>query len=90
MVVAFAGSLRLAMLGLLLSNPLGMPDDSPLVGHRLADVTWPEDVVLVAILRHNSIQTPDPDRSLEAGDELLFVCAETSEDALSQLLSPKN
>jgi trk system potassium uptake protein TrkA len=69
---------------------LTMPDDSPLVGHRLAEVTWPEDVVLVAILRDNSIQTPDRDRSLEAGDELLFVCAETSEDALSQLLSPKN
>ena len=68
---------------------LTMPDNSPLVGHRLADVTWPEDVVLVAILRDNTIQTPDRDRSLEAGDELLFVCAETSEDALSQLLSPK-
>jgi trk system potassium uptake protein TrkA len=68
---------------------LTMPDDSPLVGHRLAEVTWPEDVVLVAILRDNSIQTPDGDRALEAGDELLFVCAETSEDALSQLLSPK-
>jgi trk system potassium uptake protein TrkA len=69
---------------------LTMPDNSPLVGHRLADVTWPADVVLVAILRDNAIQTPDRDRALESGDELLFVCAETSEDALSQLLSPKN
>jgi trk system potassium uptake protein TrkA len=68
---------------------LTMPDDSPLVGHRLAEVAWPDDVVLVAILRDNSIQTPDLDRALEAGDELLFVCAETSEDALSELLSPK-
>lgn len=68
---------------------LTMPDDSPLVGHRLADVSWPDDVVLVAILRDNSIQTPDRDRALEAGDELLFVCAESSEDALSELLSPK-
>ena len=38
---------------------LTMPEDSPLVGHRLADVTWPADVVPVAILRDNSIQTPD-------------------------------
>jgi len=68
---------------------LTMPEDSPLVGHRVADVTWPEDVVLVAILRDNSIQTPDRDRSLEAGDELLFVCAEESEDELSQMLAPK-
>jgi trk system potassium uptake protein TrkA len=69
---------------------LTMPEDSPFVGHRVADVTWPEDVVLVAILRDNSIQTPDRDRSLEAGDELLFVCAEESEDELSEMLAPKD
>lgn len=68
---------------------LTMPDNSPLVGHRLGDVTWPDEVVLVAILRDNSIHTPDRDRSLEAGDELLFVSAESSEQELSQLLSPK-
>jgi trk system potassium uptake protein TrkA len=68
---------------------LTMPEDSPLVGHRLADVTWPADVVPVAILRNNSIQTPDPEFSLKAGDEVLFVSAEESEDALSELLSPK-
>jgi trk system potassium uptake protein TrkA len=69
---------------------LTMPENSPLVGHRLAEVTWPDDVVLVAILRDNSVQTPDRDRSLEAGDELLFVSAEASEDALSEMLSPKH
>ena len=68
---------------------LTMPEDSPLVGHRLADVPWPADVVPVAILRNNSIQTPDPEFSLNAGDEVLFVSAEESEDALSELLSPK-
>ena len=68
---------------------LTMPEDSPLVGHRLADVTWPADVVPVAILRDNSIQTPDPEFSLNAGDEVLFVSAEASEDALGELLSPK-
>jgi trk system potassium uptake protein TrkA len=69
---------------------LTMPEDSPFVGHRVADVTWPDDVVLVAILRDSAIQTPDRDRSLEAGDELLFVCAEESEDKLSQMLAPKD
>ena len=69
---------------------LTMPEDSPLVGHRVAEVTWPEDVVLVAILRDAAIQTPDRDRSLEAGDELLFVCAEESEDDLSHMLAPKD
>ena len=68
---------------------LTMPDDSPFIGHRVSDVPWPDDVVLVAILRDNTIQTPDSDRSLEAGDELLFVTPEESEDELDQLLSPK-
>jgi trk system potassium uptake protein TrkA len=68
---------------------LTMPEDSPFIGHRVSEVPWPDDVVLVAILRDNTIQTPDSDRSLEAGDELLFVTPEESEDELDQLLSPK-
>jgi len=68
---------------------LTMPDDSPHVGVRVGDVPWPTDVVLVAILRDTTIQTPDSDRSLEAGDELLFVCPEDVEEALEHLLSPK-
>jgi trk system potassium uptake protein TrkA len=69
---------------------LTMPDDSPIVGQRVVDVPWPDDVVLVAILRDNAIQTPDNDRSLEAGDELLFVTPEDAEDSLGRLLSPKH
>ncbi|MBK5217806.1 MAG: TrkA family potassium uptake protein [Propionibacteriales bacterium] len=68
---------------------LTMPDDSPYVGHRVRDVPWPSDVVLVAILRDNTIQTPDEDRSIEAGDELLFVTPSEVEDQLEDLLSPK-
>lgn len=67
---------------------LTMPEDSPLVGHSVRDVQWPHDVVLVAILRDNSTLTPDGDRSLEAGDELLFVTPEDAEDELEELLSP--
>ncbi len=68
---------------------LTMPDDSPFTGRLVRDVPWPRDVVLVAILRDNAIETPDPDRSLEAGDELLFVTAEDAEDEIGSLLSPK-
>jgi len=66
-----------------------MPDDSPFVGLRVSEVPWPTDAALVAILRDNAIQTPDPDRSLEAGDELLIVTPESAEVELSRLLSPK-
>ncbi|KQY59429.1 potassium transporter TrkA [Aeromicrobium sp. Root495] len=69
---------------------LTMPDHSPYVGHLVRDVPWPEDVVLTAILRDNTILTPDKDRSLESGDELLFVSPDDAEDALAHLLSPKS
>jgi trk system potassium uptake protein TrkA len=69
---------------------LTMPEASPFVGKRVGEVPWPDDVVLVAILRDNAIQTPDADRSLEAGDELLFVTPEDAEDHLGELLSPKH
>jgi len=68
---------------------LTMPDDSPYIGQRVRDVPWPTDVVLVAILRDNTIQTPDQDRSIEAGDELLFVTPSEAEDQLEGLLAPK-
>lgn len=67
---------------------LTLPGDSPYVGRRVVDVPWPVDVALVAILRDGGINTPDPDRSLEAGDELLFVAAEIQEDEIAALLSP--
>ncbi|MGH3497363.1 MAG: potassium channel family protein [Nocardioidaceae bacterium] len=67
---------------------LTLPEDSPYVGARVVEVPWPVDVALVAILRDAGINTPDPDRSLEAGDELLFVAAEDREDELATVLSP--
>lgn len=67
---------------------LTLPEDSPYVGARVADVHWPRDVVLVAILRSHGIQAPEPDRSLESGDELLFVAGMDAEHALEHLLAP--
>ncbi|MCK5891175.1 MAG: TrkA family potassium uptake protein [Aeromicrobium sp.] len=68
---------------------LTMPEDSPLVGTRVADVPWPSDVLLVAILRDTSILSPDRDRALEAGDQLLFVTQTDAEAELAALLAPK-
>ena len=67
---------------------LTLPNDSPYVGRRVVDVPWPVDVALVAILRDGGINPPEPDRSLEAGDELLFVAAEEQEEEIAVLLSP--
>ena len=67
---------------------LTMPADSPFIGKRVSEVPWPDDVVIVAILRDNAIQTPDADRSLESGDELLFVVSAEVEEELEKLLAP--
>jgi len=67
---------------------LTLPGDSPIVGKRVADVDWPVDTVLLAILRHGSVLHPEPDNTLEAGDELLFVATADQEDALEDVLYP--
>ncbi|MFT3886665.1 MAG: TrkA family potassium uptake protein [Arachnia sp.] len=69
-----------------------MPEDSRLVGLRVRDVAFPGDAVLVAIIRDGSPLTPERDRALEAGDELLFVVTADSEDELAEMLGdePEN
>ena len=47
------------------------------------------DAVLVAVIRDGRTQAPDPDGSLEAGDELLFVTAQADEQELADVLSPR-
>jgi trk system potassium uptake protein TrkA len=66
-----------------------LPPQSPRVGERVGDLDWPGDVVLVAIIRDGHAQAPDPDGSLEAGDELLFVATEDYEKQLAAMLSPR-
>ncbi|QDP96595.1 TrkA family potassium uptake protein [Microlunatus elymi] len=68
---------------------LTLPPQSPRVGERVGDLIWPGDVVLVAIIRDGHAQAPDPDGSLEAGDELLFVATEDYEKELAAMLSPR-
>jgi len=67
---------------------LTLPTDSPYAGTQLGDVMWPSDVSLVTVLRDGRVLTPDPNRSLEAGDELLFVSSPENEAEIEQLLSP--
>ncbi|HET9649326.1 MAG TPA: TrkA family potassium uptake protein [Microlunatus sp.] len=66
-----------------------LPAASPCVGLRIGDLRWPGDVVLVAIIRDGHAQPPDPDGSLEASDELLFVTAQDYEQQLAEMLSPR-
>jgi trk system potassium uptake protein len=67
---------------------LTLPDDSPYVGSPVRDVPWPGDTSLVAVLREGHVHRPDPDATIEAHDELLFVATASAEADLEALLAP--
>jgi trk system potassium uptake protein TrkA len=67
---------------------LTLPEDSPIVGTRVGDISWPSDTALVTVIRANKVLVPSKDDPLEAGDELLFVAAQDREEQLEDLLSP--
>jgi len=63
-----------------------LASDSVVVGSRVAQVSWPTDTALVAIIREGRVIAPSADDPLEAGDELMFVAAADQEPALAELL----
>ncbi len=67
---------------------LTLPEDSPVVGLRVGDVVLPDDTALVTIVRDRRVITPTADDPLEAGDELLFVTSDVSENEVQQTFSP--
>ena len=67
---------------------LTLPASSALAGTRVGDVDWPQDTVLVGIIRGGRPIAPSRDDTLEANDELMFVTVPESEDQLQELLSP--
>ena len=67
-----------------------MPEDSPFVGKPIGLMPWPENAVLVTILRDGQVYTPDDEQPIETGDELLFVSSPESESELQRLLSPSS
>jgi trk system potassium uptake protein TrkA len=66
-----------------------LPPDSPVVGARLGDLSWPVDVALVAIMRDRRVIVPTKDDPLEDGDELLFVAAPEAEAELQEIVAPQ-
>jgi trk system potassium uptake protein TrkA len=67
---------------------LTLPTDSPRVGSRVGEISWPRDCVLVAIIRGGHPLVPESEQPLEAGDELLFVASPDTAPQIEQLLSP--
>ena len=67
---------------------LTMPGEGPFIGKRIADIQWPDDTVLVGIIRDDRPIAPSRDDAVEAHDELLFITTPDNEDVLEQMLSP--
>ncbi|MDR1711885.1 MAG: TrkA family potassium uptake protein [Propionibacteriaceae bacterium] len=66
-----------------------LPETSPRVGQQVGQLELPGDVVLVAIIRGGVAQPPEPESTLVAEDELLFVCDPAYEPELGQYLAPR-
>jgi len=64
-----------------------LASSSPVVTHRVGTISWPNDAALTAIVRGGRVIAPTADDTLEAGDELIFVCAPEQEPALQRLLA---
>jgi trk system potassium uptake protein len=67
---------------------LTLPENSPVIAHRVADVAWPQTAALVAIMRDARVIVPSGDDTLEIGDELLFVAPPEAELAIQEILAP--
>jgi trk system potassium uptake protein len=67
-------------------------DDAPAVGQQVADIGFPRDSSVVAILRSGGVVVPRGDTSLLAGDEVLVLVTDESEPSVRQLLvaAPSN
>lgn len=65
-----------------------LPEDNPNVGRRIGDIDFPEDTLLVAIIRDSRPIGPTADDALEARDELLFVTTTEAEPQLEAMMRP--
>ena len=63
-------------------------EDSPVAGHRVADLELPDGSLLISVLRDGTGFVPSPDTVLESGDEVLAVLDPGMEDELKAYFGP--
>ena len=66
-----------------------MPEESPVIGRAMRELNLPGDAVMVAFIRDGMARGPEPDGTLEEGDEVLFVVSPEFEHELADLLVPR-
>jgi trk system potassium uptake protein TrkA len=63
-----------------------LPESAPYVGRPVRDIPLPHDSALVAILRGKRVVAPTQDDTVEAGDELVFVCTSDVEEEVRAVM----
>ena len=60
---------------------------APVVGKSLADLTFPPNVVISAVMRHDTLILPKGDTILEPDDEVIALSTKESEETLRQMMT---
>ena len=63
-----------------------LTEDAPVVGQQIAQISFPREASVVAILRSRAVVVPRGDTSFLPGDEVLVLVTDESEPAVRQLL----
>ena len=63
-----------------------LADSSPALDREIAELGFPRDATVVAILRDEKVVVPRGETILRAGDEVMVLVTTDSEDAVRQLL----
>jgi trk system potassium uptake protein TrkA len=66
-----------------------LPKDSPVIDKQVKDIQWPENSVLLSILRREDVIVPRGDTVLRAGDDVIALTMIGNESQLSNLLAGK-
>jgi trk system potassium uptake protein TrkA len=66
-----------------------LPEDSPVIDKQVKDIQWPENSVLLSIVRQDDVIVPKGDTVLSAGDDVIALTTIGNESQLSNLLAGK-
>jgi trk system potassium uptake protein TrkA len=63
-----------------------LAEDSPADRRKISELGMPRDASVVAVIRDRRVVVPRGDTSLQAGDEVIALVTEDSEDAVRTIL----
>jgi trk system potassium uptake protein TrkA len=66
-----------------------LPENSPVIDKQVKDIQWPENSVLLSVVRKDDVVIPRGDTVLRAGDDVIALTMVGSESQLSNLLAGK-